>query len=519
MPIRMEEDPNQGQQNNDNRPNNPGGGGGIGGLGKLLPFLLLFLFKRPKLIIPVLLIGGAWYFFFGGAEFLNNAGGGGIEDSPFSTGATYNEAKFLETEIFEPLAYGSNGVPSSFSLLKYAPPRQNQGRQGSCVGWASAYAARSILYARETGKNPSQVPFSPSFLYNHIAIPNSNCQGSYLPDAMGFMKQYGSLPLSQFPYDPSTCRLRASDSEARVASQFKVRGYQRLTKGRSTPDMQAIRQYIAKGGPVVIGMEVGGSFMQAMEGRKLWQPTQRDRSKRGFGGHAMCVIGYDDNFAGGAFQIMNSWGPEWGENGVCWVTYRDFDFYVMEAYGLYPMGQSVQANKDRLAVKFALVLNNGGRSVQLRNTGGNTFKTMQALNKGDKFKIAVTNSVECYTYVFGAETDGSSYVLFPYTNKHSAYCGLTGVRLFPRDYSMVPDGLGNQDYMAVVVSKRELDYQAINNAINSARGNNYAEKVNNALRSKFIPNVKYSGGTEISFDGKIQGSKDAVAVVMAIDKK
>lgn len=512
MPIRMEDDPQQGNNNND------GNRGGSNGLLRLLPLVLLFVFKRPKLLIPILIIGGIWYFFLGGDQMLNNGGQNNLSDA-FTLGASFDEEKYLDTEIFEPLAYGSSGIPSSYSLLKYAPPRKNQGRQGSCVGWASAYGARSILYARETGKNPSQVPFSPSFLYNHIAIPRSNCQGSYLPDAMDFMKRVGAMPLAEFPYDPSSCQLKASQSEAQVASNFRTRGYQRLTKGGGRPDMEAIRQYIAKGGPVVIGMEVGGTFMRAMEGRKVWEPNRSDRSKYGYGGHAMCVIGYDDNLAGGAFQIMNSWGPEWGENGVAWVKYKDFDYFVMEAYGLYPMGQSIEQNKDRLAVKFGLVLNDQNRNIQLRNTGGNTFQTMQPVRKGQSFKIQVTNSVECYTYVFGMETDGSSYVLFPYTNKHSPYCGITGVRLFPRNQSLVPDDIGNQDYMAVVVSKSELDYNSLNNAINSARGSNYAEKVNNALRSKFIPGVKFQGGNEVSFDGKIQGSKDAVAVVMAIDKQ
>ncbi|MCI4668846.1 MAG: C1 family peptidase [Bacteroidia bacterium] len=514
MPIRMEDDPQQGNNNN----NNDGGRGGVGGLGKLLPFLLLFLFKKPKYIIPVLIIGAIWYFFFGGAQMLNGGGQNNVND-PFSLGAQFNEEKYLETEIFEPLAYGSSGIPSSYSLLKYAPPRKNQGRQGSCVGWASAYAARSILYARETGKNPSQIPFSPSYLYNHIAIPNSQCQGSYLPDAMDFMKRVGAMPLSQFPYDPSSCQTRSSRNQQQVASNFRVRGYQRLTKGGNRPDMQAIKQYIAKGGPVVIGMEVGGTFMRAMEGRRLWEPNRSDRSKYGYGGHAMCVIGYDDNLAGGAFEIMNSWGPEWGQNGVAWVKYRDFDYYVMEAYGLYPMGQTIQQNKDRLAVKFGLFLNNQGRSIQLRNTGGNTFQTMQAVKKKESFKIQVANSVECYTYVFGMETDGSSYVLFPYTPQHSAYCGITGVRLFPRDKSLVPDEIGNKDYMAVVVSKRELDYKALNNSINNSRGSSYAEKVNNAIRSRAIPGVKFQGGNAVSFDGKIQGNKDVVAVIMAIDKQ
>ena len=103
--------------------------------------------------------------------------------------------------------------------------------------------------------------------------------------------------------------------------------------------------------------------------------------------------------------------------------------------------------------------------------------------KGDKFKVAITNSSECYIYVFGEETDGSSYVLFPYTSKHSAYCGITGTRLFPKDHSMVADELGNKDRIAVVVSKEKLNYNKLNQLINQSRQSTYAGKFNETLGS------------------------------------
>lgn len=55
-------------------------------------------------------------------------------------------------------------------------------------------------------------------------------------------------------------------------------------------------------------MMVGGSFMQDMMGQVKWMPTQSDYTMQGIGGHAMCVIGYDDLKFGkdGGFQIMNS---------------------------------------------------------------------------------------------------------------------------------------------------------------------------------------------------------------------
>ena len=209
MPIRMEKDPEQNrdrQQPRDPGRQNTGGGGGL--LKKALPFIIMFLFKRPKLIIPALLIGAIWFFFFGGGADMFSGGGEadqGFDDSMFSLGANFDQEKYDKTEVFAPLAAGSwNGMPSKVSLESYAPTRGQQGRQGSCVGWASAYSARTILHSRATGKDPNSVAFSPAYLYNQIAL--EGCQGAYMLDAMKAMYENGGLPYNEFKYDESSCR-------------------------------------------------------------------------------------------------------------------------------------------------------------------------------------------------------------------------------------------------------------------------------------------------------------------------
>jgi hypothetical protein len=495
-------------------------------LGKLLPFLLLFIFKKPKLLIPLLLIGAVWYFFLGGSEMLSGGGEGQYDSSAseFSFGAALDEQRYDKAEVFAALSstYGSseNQMPAAISLLQYAPKRLHQGRQGSCVGWASSYAARTILQSRMTGQAPDNVAFSPSFLYNQIAL--EGCQGAYMPDAMETLRRYGDLPFSKFQYDERSCSRTPSDAHMTEAEQFRIKGYNRLSQGAEQygVDIDGVRQHIAQGAPVVIGMLVGGTFMHEMMGRGAWRPTQRDYSGYGFSGHAMCAIGYDDNKQ--AFQIMNSWGPEWGDNGTAWVSYRDFQHFVKEAYGLYPMGSAAKFDPNKLAVKFGLVDNETQTLLPLRQAGDRIFRTSLPLHKGKangtRFKIAITNSIECYVYVFGEETNGSSYVLFPYTQKHSPYCGITGTRVFPNDHSMYPDDVGNKDYFAVVVSKAPLDWNALNSSINTSRQGSYAARVREAIGQQEVPNVQFAASDAVEFSCQLNG-KNVVATIIEVDKR
>ena len=42
------------------------------------------------------------------------------------------------------------------------------------------------------------------------------------------------------------------------------------------------------------------------------------------GGHAVCLVGYDDNFKNtrnGYFIAKNSWGPTWGDKGYFYMPY------------------------------------------------------------------------------------------------------------------------------------------------------------------------------------------------------
>lgn len=50
------------------------------------------------------------------------------------------------------------------------------------------------------------------------------------------------------------------------------------------------------------------------------------------GGHAICVVGYNDNQ--GQFIFKNSWGTGWGNKGYGSLPYDYVKAYCLEAWGL-----------------------------------------------------------------------------------------------------------------------------------------------------------------------------------------
>jgi hypothetical protein len=550
MPIRMTDD----DDSNDRDDSGGGGGGGSssggggsrgGGGGGLSIFELVvlvfqvipWLFRHPKLTLLLVVLGGGYFYFSGRSSASGpsapSAGGppsagpaapssGTKDPNAMGTGATLDPKVYDTALVHEPLAdTGNPALPERVSLLQYAPPRRSQGHQGSCVGWATSYAARSILYARQTGEDPAKAAFSPAFVYNQISRPG--CNGTYLVRALEELQTVGDLPFDDFAYDQDSCSHKPSREEKSRAAAFRIRGFDRLSVDASDyrTNTDALKQHLLQNAPVVIGMNVGGTFQTAMRGTRVWHPTRDDYAMRGdWGGHAMAVIGYDDTVEGGAFQVMNSWGPTFGDDGVFFVRYKDFDHFVKEAYGLYPMGDA-HARDAELRIHFGLTDNATHRHLALKAQDGTTWRTKKPIAKGTRFKVEFSNTRPVYTYLFGQETDGSSYVLFPYSEKHNPYCGTVGTRVFPRKQSLTADNLGTRDSIAVLISPEPLDFKELNQRITSAPGASYAKKLASALGNRVSTGVKISETRDDLLE-LVAGPKEAdklYTMVIEFDKK
>jgi hypothetical protein len=214
---------------------------------------------------------------------------------------------------------------------------------------------------------------------------------------------------------------------------------------------------------------------------------------------------------------MNSWGPEWGENGVAWVKYSDFIEFTKEAYAYAPMGKVNEPIPDKFDVEFSLFNPKSQTEIPLKNNGNGVFRTRDKVSTGTPFKVKFKNNIECYSYIFGQETDLSSYVLYPYTPKHSPFCGVTGTRVFPRGFNMVPDDKGSSDFIAIVISRKPLNYEELNKDVNANKQQGFREAFAAALGETLLTGIQYNATESVSFTAD-SGDEKTVLVVIEIQK-
>lgn len=216
----------------------------------------------------------------------------------------------------------------AYSLKTYAPAVLSQGQLGSCVSWASAYAGFTIVKRLEKN-NKNLEPFSPLNLYVRYKkqFDESPCSyGACIPFALNILKSNGCSVFNKFL--PNECTKDVSEN---IIYEDKLYSYDPINPS----SINSIKSAISANMPVVIGIKSydGDDWKNAVLDEGVWNGHY---SGTATSGHAMCLVGYDDNKDDGAFEIMNSWGEDWGEKGYIWIRYNDFIKHVDQSYALIP---------------------------------------------------------------------------------------------------------------------------------------------------------------------------------------
>jgi len=215
-------------------------------------------------------------------------------------------------------------------VMLNTPPVGDQGlSQESCVGWAVGYTATSILtYPKYNCW--SLANRSPSYVYNQIKVSSDCLSASYTLDALKLVTSQGDCAWNMMPYVDNDCSMLPNSTQKFDASTNTVLKY--YTVGLT--DVASIKKAINLGYPIIIAFNIWQSFDDMWNSTGVWN-TIYGKSR---GGHATCIIGYDDGKQ--MFKVQNSWG--YGGDpfnpGFFWITYTMIqNTCLTEAYVLYGM--------------------------------------------------------------------------------------------------------------------------------------------------------------------------------------
>lgn len=257
----------------------------------------------------------------------------------YNTGLILDEEGF-EREVEMTPGFSNDGrragdMPLKASLRPYCPIPKNQGEISSCIGWAMGYGALTISHAYREGNTDREAitkkAFSALYLYNQSKM--GNCMdGANIQLTAKILKDKGDCPSKAFDSPLADCDREPSATLIEESRENAIKDYIALFTNRSLPREKVVRtkRSLAEGKPVVIGMKIKESLKNLTGETTVWKPG--DDSDKPMGGHALVVVGYDDS--SGEFDIMNSWGPNWGDNGFFQMKYPDYASNVAQGLQL-----------------------------------------------------------------------------------------------------------------------------------------------------------------------------------------
>lgn len=282
--------------------------------------------------------------------------------NPFNLNYAMGAIKDTQTPVLdensENAPSGAVLLPSSvdLSLSESFPSVGNQGSVGSCTAWASTYYQFGYQVASMNSwdaKNDPTKQFSPKWTYN--LCNNGINKGSLYATIYSVLANQGAVRYSEFA--PSGVATRAEygtwylDTEGmKRALQYRISDYEHLCFAdveASTPItnsksacLNVMKSLLNSGNVLTFQtdfgewdyMKLSSQYNSALNGQyvciKHYDPDVK------WSGHAMAIVGYDDNisydlnedgiiqnYEKGAFKIVNSWGERYGNDGYMWVMY------------------------------------------------------------------------------------------------------------------------------------------------------------------------------------------------------
>ncbi len=446
----------------------------------------------------------------------------------YFTGDNTNENEFNKiSKSPEQTTRGIENSPSSFSIKQYAPVPGDQGSHGTCVAWSTAYAARTISYCithhiTDQDKINSSV-FSPAYLYYYIkATGDNNCAlGAKIEPALKILTDTGDVLLTTNTPD---CISAVNSTNISSAKNYTIKAYSSLTNvfGRITKnEVIAIKKSITDNNPIICSLNCLSSlFNVGKDG--IWKIGTNDTTA---GAHAVCIVGYDDNKFGGAFEVINSWGEDWGNNGFFWLTYDQLMQYG--SYALEMMdredydgdaSRGLDAPQLRGSMDFVLSndFGNDAGSMPVVRTkidphanivdddtkaAFSNYRLSENYSGGTKFKIKFTTNAPAFVYIFSVDNNKTVSTLFPYADNVSPAINSTNATVYlpseEKHYTLSADA--NRDQICVVYSKTAIDFNDLKSKISSSSSGIY-ETMSALYKNQIIPVKKINfKDNQISF--------------------
>lgn len=258
---------------------------------------------------------------------------------------------------------GDVELPSSFILPKdRIPDVRDQGTVNACVGFATTNVMQ-ILNQNETGE---RIRLSAGYLYAKCRPDWDKNEGMIIDTALDYLIKTGSCPEEDFPDNEEVPEIidlvNSKPYLDALAKPYRIKGYEVYAWASQERKIKDIKTALYKYQvPILASTNYFG------------------------GGHAICVIGWDDNTYD--WIILNSWGEEWEDHGIGKIPVDEIKrgYFLMDEKNdiLMPFKD---VDKDKWYYKAVQHVYNAGL---MNGTSETTFDPEKTMTRAEMAQVLV----------------------------------------------------------------------------------------------------------------------------------
>jgi hypothetical protein len=361
-------------------------------------------------------------------------------------------------------------TPLEYSLKPFCPEPNFQNGVPNSVFQSLSYAAMTIMYAAQNNITDklviNQIKFSVLYGFNQVATA---CKAIGFRPAFEFLKNHGTVLFSDFDQQKETdCQTKPKEG---MAITYKIKDYTRVLNPKydRAQKIRAIKQCIATQTPVIAAMRFPASIL-SYKGEKPYydDPNAPDLA------HAMVVIGYDEY----SFELINSYGKDWGKKGYVKIKYVDFFKYLKECYQIAFDAPILTPTKiPTLQGHFECKTPQEGvmKPIAFTLKSGRYYQSVEKMSVNQQFQMAAIDlQKNKYVYVFSYDPDGKINWHWPKADAHQDHSSLRESALTPYETTsfvlpgdkraFTKDKVGT-DYLFVLYSDKALVMNDLENRL------------------------------------------------------
>lgn len=202
-------------------------------------------------------------------------------------------------------------------------PVRNQSEEGSSVAFAFAEA----LEFQIEKKLKQKVVISPRFIYYLARKRDGTLQmdaGTTLQSAISVLKSTGAVPEEAWPYKAGAFQDEPPEA-VQHARHYKIKSALRVN------NTEEIKSALKTYGPLVTGVTIYQSAFDPGVAKTGILPLP-GASETPVGGHALCIVGYDDDKK--LLKAKNHWGADWGDGGYAYLPYTYAERFLSDTFAI-----------------------------------------------------------------------------------------------------------------------------------------------------------------------------------------